>query len=123
MSEPMDRPTRRTVLPLRRQADAVDALDAVSNRLTLPRRSLSVRRDLERRQARQRIAGTITTRLGPEQLAFDPLGRDRQQRRRRIWIGLLAVLGSAALHVGVVGSGLGWRWIHPGAPARDEVKI
>jgi protein TonB len=113
----MDRPTRRIAVPLRPPADAVD------NRRIPPRRSLSERRDLERRQARRRIAGTITTRLAPEQLAFDPLGRDRQQRRRRVWIGLLAVLGSAALHVGVVGSGLGWRWIHTAAPARDEVKI
>jgi protein TonB len=113
----MDRPTRRQVLPLRPPVDAGD------NLVIPPRRSLSGRRDLERRQARRRIAARITTRLGPDQLAFDPLGRDRQQRRRRMGIGILALLASAALHVGVVGSGLGWRWIHPAAPVRDEVKI
>jgi TonB family protein len=116
MSEPMDRPTSRSVLPARPPG-------AQARPASGPRRTLPVRRDHERRQARRRIATWVTRPLAPEQQAFDPLARDPRTRRRRLWIGLLAVLASLGLHVGVVGGGLGWHRLHPAAPARDQVRI
>jgi periplasmic protein TonB len=116
MSEPMDRPTSRSVLPAR--PSGAQARPASGPRPTLP-----MRRDHERRQARRRIAARVTRPLGPEQQAFDPLARDPRTGRRRLFVGLLAVLASVGLHVGVVGGGLGWHRLHPAAPARDQVRI
>jgi len=112
----MDHPTSRNVLPARPPGGAARPGSG-------PRPTLPVRRDHERRQARRRIAARVTRPLGPEQLAFDPLARDPRARRRRLVIGLLAVLASVGLHVGVVGGGLGWHRLHPAAPARDQVRI
>src|ERR1700690_2076153 len=109
MSEPMDRPTSRSVLPARPSG-------AQARPASGPRRTLPVRRDHERRQARRRIAAWVTRPLAPEQQAFDPLTRDRRTRRRRLFIGLLAVLASLGLHGGVVGGGPWGERVHPRPP-------
>ena len=87
------------------------------------RRPLVERRDQSRREARRRISARETTSLTAQQKAFDPLTRGNRTPGRRVLLMLLAVAGSLAAHVAVVGSGVGWHLLSPAPPAHDEVKI
>jgi periplasmic protein TonB len=87
------------------------------------RRPLVARRELERREARRRIAGSSTSDLDEKQRAIDPLAHADSTPRRRQLLFAIALGASLATHVLLVGSGVGWRLIRTAAPVHDEVKI
>ncbi len=83
---------------------------------------LGARKRFERQAARLRIAAHVQRRPTLEQQTFDPLLRGASSLQRRRFALTAAVVGSLAVHVVVIGIGMGLR--QPGGAAKhDEVKI
>jgi protein TonB len=86
------------------------------------RAPLRVRRVAERREARRRLAARPQKPLTPAQRAFNPLARTRATPARRALIGLLAILASIGVHLGVIGGAL-WSRSDGRKTAREEVLV
>lgn len=67
---------------------------------------LSERKRAARRAARARVAGRTSAGLSAAQAALDPLARGRRRRSQRLIYALVALLGSAVVHVLALGVGL-----------------